>query len=253
MTVECALAKLCYLLSKNLTPDQIRKMIPISLRGELTPPNAFPTHSSSPEVADRLRTLLGTVIACSGGACLVPESREEGSIAEADWTATTDEDAEKAENALMPFLLAQAASKEDGSLQNLIKSLETSSLLAPEPGSAISHLSESSNASLHTPLHLAVISSSVTNLEVLLQNGANVHGRDFLCHTALYYAARQVGREMVRMLVDAGASLGETEIERGDVGLEILRAEKLGDTEVWEIAAGKDFERAKEVFRKFVA
>lgn len=248
MTVECALAKLCYLLTKNLTPDEIRKLIPLSLRGELTPPNAFPTQSSSVDAADRLRGLLGKVIAFSGRAFL-PESEE--NVPEANWSSTTDEDAEKAENVLMPYLFAQAASKGDGSLlKNLMKSLEST------PESAIAHLSESSNAGLHTPLHLAVISASPINFDTLLKNGANVHARDHLCHTALFYAARQEGRvarEMALMLLDVGASLGETEIERGDVGMEIRRAEKRGDAELWEIVAGRDFERAKEACRRLFA
>ena len=252
MTVECALAKLCYLLSKPLTPDQIRKLIPISLRGELTPPNVFTTHSTSLDAADRLRSLLGKVIASSGSGGSSNVSQEEGveEYKGVEWSATTDSDAEKAENALMPFLLSTASSKSDNSLQNLIKSLELN------PGSTIELLSVSTNVSLHTPLHLAVFSSSVRNLEILLMHGANLHARDFECHTALYYAARVgrvVGMEMVRILKDAGANLGETEIERGDVGLEILRAEKRGEGEIWRLAAGTRYLIAKEVARKLFA
>jgi len=36
MTVECAASKLSYLLSKGYTPDKVRELMEISLRGELT-------------------------------------------------------------------------------------------------------------------------------------------------------------------------------------------------------------------------
>jgi len=36
MTTEAALTKLSYLLSKNMSPDDIRKNIRLNLRGELT-------------------------------------------------------------------------------------------------------------------------------------------------------------------------------------------------------------------------
>ncbi|MGF1469771.1 MAG: type I asparaginase, partial [Sandaracinaceae bacterium] len=36
MTAEAALAKLCYLLGRGLTPDEARRWVPVSLRGELS-------------------------------------------------------------------------------------------------------------------------------------------------------------------------------------------------------------------------
>jgi L-asparaginase len=39
MTVEATLTKLHYLLSQNLTPEEIRKLMQQNLRGELTDTN----------------------------------------------------------------------------------------------------------------------------------------------------------------------------------------------------------------------
>lgn len=59
----------------------------------------------------------------------------------------------------------------------------------------------------------------------------------------------------MRALREAGAHLGEAEMERGDVGLEVGRAERSGDeerVEVWREAGGEDLERAKESLRRLV-
>lgn len=38
LTVEAALAKMAYLFSRNLTPEAVKKMMPVDMRGELSRP-----------------------------------------------------------------------------------------------------------------------------------------------------------------------------------------------------------------------
>jgi L-asparaginase len=38
LTVEAALAKMAYLFSRNLTPETVKKMMPVDMRGELSRP-----------------------------------------------------------------------------------------------------------------------------------------------------------------------------------------------------------------------
>jgi lysophospholipase len=126
-------------------------------------------------------------------------------------------------------------------------------LLSSQPAS-IALINESSTPSSQTPLHLAVLTAQLHNVVLLLANGASVHSRDILSHTALFYAARLggPGLDIVTALRGAGAHLGETEIERGDVGLEILRAEMSNEASSWMEAAGEDVERAKLSARNIV-
>lgn len=266
---QCALAKLSYLLSKpDLSPAQVRTLISRPLRGELTLPSSIPTFASPTQTGDRLRTLFGLVLETSPlqpvGA--VPPPRPRGKSASdsavvpgvaplpaefaGPWPATRRE-ADDAEKAILPFLVGQAAAKQGPLLGSLVESLagaargDATMLGAPGAGAglgtALTQLNEPATAALQTPLHLAVLAVQDDNVDLLLAHGSSVHARDVLGHTALYYAARQggLGRRMVQSLRAAGAHLGEAEIERGDVGLELLRADKDG-REVWKLAAGND-------------
>lgn len=103
-------------------------------------------------------------------------------------------------------------------------------------------LDHPSTAALQTPLHLAVISSSLDNVKLLLSHGASVHLRDVFQHSILYYAARvgtEVGREIVENVIEAGGLLSEVEIERGSVGCEIIRAEARGLGAIEEVQSWK--------------
>lgn len=269
--MQCALAKLSYLLSKpDLSPSQVRTLISRPLRGELTLPSSIPTFASPTQTSDRLRTLFGLVLESSPlqpvGAVPSPHPRPRGKSASdsavvpgvaplpaefaGPWPATRRE-AEDAEKAILPFLVGQAAAKPGPLLESLVESLAgaargDSTMLGAGPGAeagaglatALTELNEPATAALQTPLHLAVLAVQAENVELLLAHGASVHARDVLGHTPLYYAARQggPGRRMVQALRAAGAHLGEAEIERGDVGLELLRADTDGK-EVWRLAA----------------
>ncbi|KAL8278731.1 hypothetical protein RQP46_008800 [Phenoliferia psychrophenolica] len=213
MTVECALAKLSYLLSKpELSPAQVRKLISRPLRGELTLSSPVPTYSSPIEADDRLRTLFSQVISIAP----TPSSRGPASPAgvrtrslsgsdfvlgttptdallppefSSPWPAT-QRDAESAEQAILPYLLGQAAARPDDLLATLIESLRGPQPTSTTPNSAITLLNEPSTPALQTPLHLAVLSGQTANVVLLLAHGASVHSRDVLSHSSLFYAAR---------------------------------------------------------------
>ena len=267
------------MLSKpELTPAQVRKLISRPLRGELTLSSPIPTYSSPTEADDRLRTLFSQVISIaptpSSRGPASPAGTRTRSLSGSDfvlgtptdaslppefsspWPAT-QRDAETAEQAILPYLLGQAAARPDHLLATLIESLRGSSPVSTTPDSAITLLNEPSTPALQTPLHLAVLAAQTDNVILLLAHGASVHSRDVLAHSALFYAARlgSAGSDMVTALRDAGAHLGEVEIERGDVGLEIARAARTGDegaTAVWVAAAGLNLDRAKESLRALI-
>lgn len=277
LTTEAALAKLSYLLSKQeLNPAQVRKLIGIPLRGELTPGPSQTSFSSPVEADERLRTLFAQVIECapptvrgsqrtrsysgSGTLSMSPSDNLPAEFLQ-PWPAS-QRDAAAAERALLPFLLGEAASRSDSTLlSSLITSLATpcgqSLPVDAAPPSAVVVLNQPSTPSLQTSLHLAVLAGQVGNVDLLLAEGASVHARDVLSHGVLFYAARfggPLGKAMVASLKNAGAHFGEVEIERGDVGLEVARASK-GDAaslELWKTACGNDLDRAKRALKGLV-
>ena len=127
-----------------------------------------------------------------------------------------------------------------------------SSSYVPPPSSS-SESAPSATVLLQPPLHLAVLAALPQKVEHLLSHGASVHARDTFGHSPLFYAAKhggETGLRMVRLLRAAGAHLGEREVEAGFVGLEIFKAERARDAEIWVEAAGPDeVERAKKALR----
>ncbi|KAM0788513.1 hypothetical protein ACM66B_001643 [Microbotryomycetes sp. NB124-2] len=272
MTVECALAKLSYLLSKDLSPPQIRRLLSQPLRGELTLTTPPQTHASPVQAGERLRGLFSRILECAPASSAKSPSGRPRSLSIANTTSDGDsrstvnenfllpdefqaswpaslKDEEVAEQAILPFLLGQAASRHDALLDNLLSSLsstESSTSSAASNGNSTDStpvvvtalLNESATASKQTPLHLACLACQSSNVNLLLAHGASVHVRDALSHSPLYYASRQsspltetqsdlVTRfEIVRKLKSCGAHFGETELDSGVVGLELLKSRK---------------------------
>lgn len=244
-----------------------------------------PTFSSPIDSGDRIRSLFAKVIETSPSLNRNPVQRSRSlSIAdsinnssdisipvkefETSWPSSL-KDTEAAEKAILPFLLGQAASRSGSLLLEIITSLLTSdSSTTPSTSninnneSTISLLSEPCTlSSLQTPLHIAVLSSQLSNVELLLSHGASIHTRDIFSHTALFYAAKlgininRNGKEIVLALKSTGAHLGESEIENGEVGLEILKVLKGGNEkniEIWKLSCGDDWDRAIECLKLIV-
>ncbi|KAK4058501.1 hypothetical protein OIO90_000663 [Microbotryomycetes sp. JL221] len=310
MTVECALAKLSYLLSKDLTPQQIRRLLSQPLRGELTLTTPPQTHASPVQAGERLRSLFARILECAPTSSLKSPNGRPRSLSmaattsdgdalssimynhnsnnnndelsmpdefKATWPATL-KDEEVAEQAILPFLLGQAASRTDSLLDTLLSSLasQTTTSVSNSNNEAddssivvMALLNESATASMQTPLHLACLAAQSTNVDLLLNHGASVHVRDALSHSPLYYAARIRSNEsrqdlkargrIVDTLVQAGAHFGETELDSGVVGLEVLKSRKTKDEgeseQIWVKAlGGKEMEtRAIEAARNLLS
>lgn len=271
MTTECALAKLSYLLSKpELSPAQVRALIAQPLRGELTPLEPVPAYSQPANPETRLRTLFSQLVECApspqrprrassttyeaGDKPILPQEFS------ASWPSTlADEETLRA--AVLPHLLAQAATKPGELLHSLLSSVApptTASITSTSLSSLAlpSLLNEPASTTFQTPLHLATLAGILANVELLLASGASVHLRDANGRSPLFYAARHRGPDalaIVKALRAAGAHFSERELEAGDVGLEVAKAEKAADAgakEVWLEALGEEgVGRAKVALR----
>ncbi|KAG2096335.1 asparaginase-domain-containing protein [Suillus discolor] len=253
MTPECALTKLSYLLAKpELTAAEVRSLISLPLRGELTPP--VPSLAAAPSldgVNIDLSRLLSQFVRLSSSAAKadIPQIviGEEAQDAAAPWSRTAAERA-STEAALLPFLVHLAVARDDvEGLEFCITSAGTASCSGMTegtaevvvPGGIVNCLEAGSGRS---PLHVAALNGNMRCVEKLLESGALVHLRDELGHTALYYAARQGHGLIVDTLVSAGANLGGMENEAGYVGLAAQNAINAGDeavVEIWRRAGAK--------------
>lgn len=239
----------------------MRKLITQPLRGELTPVSPVPTYSSPLDNQGKLKTLFAQMVALNPSAqrqpaspahktAFLPDATAPAPVEvpeelNVEWPATLA-DEEAIESAILPYLLGQAATRSDNLLGSLV---ESNAHRLP------ALLNEPTSATLEVPLHLAILASRPRNVELLLSHGASVHCRDSQGHSALYLAAKLggvVGLEIVRALRSAGAHLAELEIASGDVGMAIVRAEKVGNDdalEIWTEAAGGEekLQKAKTI------
>ncbi|KAG2139118.1 asparaginase-domain-containing protein [Suillus bovinus] len=253
MTPECALTKLSYLLAKpKLTAAEVRSLISLPLRGELTPPvPSLPAAPSSDDEDTNISELLSQFVRLSSSArkADIPQIviGEEAQEAAAPWSCTAAERA-SAEAALLPFLVHLAVARNDvEGLAFCITSACTASCSGVAegtadvvvPGGIVNCLDAGSGRS---PLHIAALNGNMRCVDKLLESGALVHLRDELGHTALYYAARQGHAGIVDTLVSAGANLGGMENEAGYVGLAVQNAVNAGNeavVEIWRRAGAK--------------
>ncbi|GBE81772.1 PREDICTED: 60 kDa lysophospholipase-like [Sparassis crispa] len=265
MTPECALTKLSYLLSKpELSTVEVRSLISMPLRGELTRPASAPPPSLSNATGldqnlENIQGLLSQVVRLSTTRPQVPriciasedsDSNDNMAEAAAPWSWTASE-AASTESALFPFLIHLAAARDDVEGINFClyagSGNSTEMPVSPSPeyqfksavaigGGLVNCLEPASGRS---PLHVAALNGSVRIVNVLLEAGALVHLRDALGHTPLYYAARQGHEDVVDILVKAGAILGGSDVEGGFAALATKKASRAKDEhllKIWEKA-----------------
>ena len=198
-SLQCALAKLCYLLSKpELSTKEVRNLISIPLRGELTRPTGGGMQQSTiAENVENIQHLLSQFVKLSSRPSLVPQGgitteSVDSSDAAAPWSWTAAE-AATTEAALLPFLIHVAAARDD--IDSLAYCLRPTMMQDPSdnlklgmiPGGIVNCLEPGSGRS---PLHVASLNGHVQSVELLLRSGALVHLRDVLGHTALYFVSR---------------------------------------------------------------
>ncbi|KAH7889585.1 asparaginase-domain-containing protein [Phlebopus sp. FC_14] len=250
MTPECALTKLGYLLSKvELSTQQVRELISIPLRGELTRP-ILPA-SDRPAAVHELSSIHGLLtqfVRLTSTARQIPQisySQPFGNDiqdAAAPWSTTAAETA-STEAALLPLLMHLAAARNDVDSLNFClmtyANWDREERVVTIPGGIVNCLEPGSGRS---PLHVACLNGNNASVSSLLEAGALVHLRDTLGHTALYYAARQGHSDIVDNLVRAGASLGGLEHETGYAALALKNAHDSGDENAFRVwrKAGMD-------------
>lgn len=112
------------------------------------------------------------------------------------WTAA---EAASTEAVLLPYLMHLAAARDDTDIMSfcltsadnlsaaVIPSAET-----PQQAMIVGGLVNSLElGSGRSPLHVAAMNGNIESVKLLLKNGALVHLRDSLGHTALYYVSTQ--------------------------------------------------------------
>ncbi|KAG7092698.1 hypothetical protein E1B28_009029 [Marasmius oreades] len=267
MSPECALVKLAYLLSKSeFSVDEVRKLMGVPLRGELTRPSSAAPPSQL-TIEKNLENLQGVLSRFIGLSQSIPSFSNIPSIvisdvasvpkeAAAPWSWTASE-ASSTEAVLFPFLIHLAVAKND--IEILKYCLKSGG--RPED-THVSETPRSSNVaggllnclepgSGKTPLHIAALNGYTICMDFLLHSGALVHLRDSLGHTPLYYAARQNHLGCVTMLTQAGATLSGTD---GVFARMAVNATNSGDTEessmkTW-LAAGYHQSRSSSPVQK---
>lgn len=205
MTPECALTKLAYLLGKTPdNPDHVRKMMTKNLRGELTVKAPYQKFSAS---NNRTSMLVNILMKFSARGTFAAKQQLERSGAPAldldnpDLTMSVEEEM-LAQKALGPVLLCSAAGSND---------LDGLSLLVESMGELINLNCVDYDG--RVPLHVACREGHHKIVEYLLLHGASIHVRDRSGHTPLFDAIVEKRVEVVRILLNAGAHLAESEIK----------------------------------------
>ncbi|CBQ70411.1 related to l-asparaginase [Sporisorium reilianum SRZ2] len=289
MTPECALAKLSYLLAKELEPAEIRELMGRPLRGELTStrggsatvPQERTPAGAGPIKAD-VKTLLAHILQSphklQPSALTSPGKKQRTERTQPDTDANTDSlasaagwdssshEVSAASLAVLPFLIYEAASKNDVALLqwhlyalNQLEAIPAISIdeehfhpstLNPSSASTATGDAAGTHMVAETvattpleklqPLHVASAKGYTAVVELLLQAGCSVHARHVASgHSPLFLACKNANANTARLLRNAGAHLKEDEVRlaRFLVSQHEERAAETNECRsIWELA-----------------
>lgn len=177
---------------------EVRELISIPLRGELTQPIHSPPirpPTTAPDLPS-VQGLLTQFVRLSNrrSARHAPRLSFSSSVSDdvqdatASWSSTASETA-TTEAALLPLLMHLAAARDN--IEGLEFCMDTAAAWEAEDvampfiiGGIVNCLEAGSGRS---PLHVAALNGNAASVTFLLKSGALVHLRDNLGHTALYY------------------------------------------------------------------
>lgn len=211
---QCALAKLAYLLSKPLTTDQVKHLLSISLRGEISAPSSAAPPPPAVNDLERLNDLLVQAVDLTGGRELLDLPQRRRRRPAADGGAGTGDEADEVvdgpeevaawgrtenashllEAAILPQLLFKAVSTPQApdTLRALLDAYSSPSSASssggdaaqPQPADAddpaCANVVNALNSVGMGLLHVACVHGSAACVRVLLERGASVHVRDML-------------------------------------------------------------------------
>lgn len=177
---------------------QVRELIGVPLRGELTRPSvSTPSNPATANGSQDMDGLLSNIVRLTSAihqsysTPLSPEMGEVAQDAAARWSNTAAETA-STEAALLPYLMLLAAARNDVAGIDFClnasnaRDAEGKSAIATIPGGIVNCLEP---GSMRSPLHVTALNGGAASVTRLLKAGALVHLRDNLGHTALYYVS----------------------------------------------------------------
>ncbi|KAI3641949.1 hypothetical protein MIR68_000059 [Amoeboaphelidium protococcarum] len=181
MTVECALAKLSYLIGKGRSPNEIRTLLTMNLRGELTSIHNN-IQNGKTVVAGKQSQFISSVMQS-----MKLETMQERKLIE---------------RALMPHLICAAAGSGDiNSFEKLISEICDQSILYNVV-----------DFDGRTALHIASTAGHYDIVQRLLEIGASIHLRDGNSNTPLALACLNGHDKVATLLVSCGATFEPTHI-----------------------------------------
>ena len=187
-----------------MSTKDIRELVGIPLRGELTrPASTTPSQLKIEDNLDQIQNILSHFVRLSQPpsrgpktvvSSVLPDAATQEATAPWTWTAA---EVATTEAVLLPSLIHLAAARDD------LESLKFCVASGPESDPSSNPSAEVrwygsiaggivnciDPAAGRSPLHVAALNGNLRSVDFLLRSGALVHLRDTLGHTALYYVS----------------------------------------------------------------